>query len=130
MTLLGQKSVQCGRGTHVIDAVLQSLLNQLRKGGLTQHFENDSSHQSEQNWLFGNPQCQMDPKLISWLLLFLSLCLDLVSPPMKQGTEGEKGKEGGEFCYASHILNKFIIVTIFTSNFLFNNLFNFVIWSY
>lgn len=87
LTFLGQKSVQCGRGTQVIDAVLQSLLRSTPSA-------DDESHVNEQySWMFNGASRQIDPALISWLLLFLSLCLDLITNT--KGGEDERGREGG-----------------------------------
>ena len=60
--------MQCGNGKAVVDAVVQILTTELNKG-------EDSSEDVSEEDLFVQ-HSPIDPQLISWLLLFLSLCLD------------------------------------------------------
>ncbi|CAL4062959.1 unnamed protein product, partial [Meganyctiphanes norvegica] len=93
LTFLGQKSVSSGRGSHVIDAILRVLSAQL-------HSQTHSIGTSEfatgtgamwHPWQM--PANQVDNHLVSWLLLFLSLCLDATTPTRKN--DSEKTKENG-----------------------------------
>lgn len=89
LTYLGQKSVASGRASQVIDAILQALSTQLR--GNTSQSVNSSATWSG---LANTSAPQLDMQLVSWLLLYLSLCLDGLSPT--RSSDAEKGKDNGE----------------------------------
>ncbi|XP_069180397.1 baculoviral IAP repeat-containing protein 6 isoform X6 [Procambarus clarkii] len=95
LTFLGQKSVGSGRGSQVIDAILRVLSAQLHStGNLTVHSPTPTSMDINSMWLpWHNIGSQVDTHLVSWLLLYLSLCLDALTPTRKNDTE--KNKENG-----------------------------------
>lgn len=85
LTFLGQKSVGSGRGGQVIDAILRVLSAQLHGSAAP------APDPAWLAWASGGPH--VDTHLVSWLLLYLSLCLDALTPARK--TEAEKTKENG-----------------------------------
>lgn len=86
LTFLGQKSVGSGRGSQVIDAILRALSAQLHGSAAP------VPDPVWPSWTTGGPH--VDTHLVSWLLLYLSLCLDALTPARK--TEAEKTKDSGE----------------------------------
>lgn len=96
LTFLGQKSVGSGRGSQVIDAVLRVLSAQLHSSvSQVQYGPVPVSAAGLDNiwqpWQVASSQ--VDTHLISWLLLYLSLCLDALTPTRK--SDSDKGKENG-----------------------------------
>ncbi|KAK7067356.1 hypothetical protein SK128_014936 [Halocaridina rubra] len=97
LTFLGQKSVGSGRGSQVINAILRVLSAQLHGtgSGVSQNFGPPSTATlGDVGWQpWPNTDSQVDSHLVSWLLLYLSLCLDALCPTRKN--DNEKGKENG-----------------------------------
>lgn len=89
LTFLGQKSVGSGRGSQVIDAILRALSAQLHGSAAP------VPDPVWPSWTTGGPH--VDTHLVSWLLLYLSLCLDALTPARK--TEADKTKDSGKCCF-------------------------------
>lgn len=102
LTFLGQKSVASGRGSQVIDAILRVLSAQLHGHSSTSGTTAASTTTGPPHGpATNNPNWQpwhslgthVDTHLVSWLLLYLSLCLDALTPPRK--SDSDKNKENG-----------------------------------
>ncbi|XP_064112985.1 baculoviral IAP repeat-containing protein 6-like isoform X2 [Macrobrachium nipponense] len=95
LTFLGQKSVGSGRGSQVINAILRVLSSQLH-GTASPMSGNQVPPAADAEYMWQpwqNVNSQVDTHLVSWLLLYLSLCLDALIPTRK--SDSDKGKENG-----------------------------------